>query len=219
MDRHRNGEPNVKRVKQRAEDDYLVLGIKHRQAERHGKRHCSVSRRPPPKDAAFEKTQLKAMAGVYQRRDVHRRRSKSSVKWRRAASGYCLVARSYQIREEGCLSQSPRGRNEAPVLRGQSGDQKRQRPQDRHPHSEAKGRTGQHREFRGPRSPIISPIAAGGDDRYRQANGRGVPQKVTTTEDRDDIPRKPIKKLTHNAHHSVVVAGRTKLKELSPAQA
>jgi hypothetical protein len=51
----------------------------------------------------------------------------------------------------------------------------------------------------------------------QQANGRRVPQKVATTEDRDDIPRKPIKEIRHNAHHSVVAAGRAKLKELLSA--
>jgi hypothetical protein len=87
MDRHRNGEPNVKRVKQSAEDNYFVLGIKHDQAERHGKRHGGVPRWPTPKDAAFQKAELEAVAGVRQRRVAKGKRANMSVKWRRATSG------------------------------------------------------------------------------------------------------------------------------------
>jgi len=201
MDGHGNAKPNVKRVKQRAEDNAPVPGLKRRQAERHGKRHGGVSRRPTPKDAAPKKAKLEAVAGVRQRRAVQRKRSNMAVKRRRAASGDCLVAGSDQVREKRRLPQSPGGRGEAAVSCCHSRDLDDQTPQDRHQHSEPECRAGQHGKRLRPRPTIIGPIAAGRNYHNRQYNGRCVPQKVPTTEDSDGVPRKPIKKFEHSAHH------------------
>ncbi len=113
MDGHRHAEADIERIEQREENKFLILGIERDEAGRHGKRNGGVRRRPAPEDAAFEETELEAMAGVNQRRTA--RHFEASKMWR-DASGEHFVEAGYQVAENGGLRQSPASRDDAPVF-------------------------------------------------------------------------------------------------------
>src|SRR5665213_4255639 len=62
MDGHGDAETDVKRIKQRAENQRLVFRPECNEAGHHGKRHGGVRRGPAPEDAAFEETELETAA-------------------------------------------------------------------------------------------------------------------------------------------------------------
>jgi len=174
MDGHRDAEADVECIEQREEDKHPIFRIEHDQADRHGKRNGGVRRRPAPKDAAFEETELETVAGINQRSVGSRRHSEAS-EWWREASGECLVAARYKVAENGRLSQSPCSRDDTAVFSYLADNQDDQNYQHRQHGSEHDGRAGKPEKRIFPRRKIIRPVEAGHDDHHRQDNGQRVP--------------------------------------------
>jgi len=191
MDGHRNAQPDVERVQQRQENKHFVFRMKRDQANRHGEGHGGVRRRPAPKNAAFEKTELEAVAGVYPRSAVHHGVGEMPEKWRRQASSKRLVTARNEIAEQGRLPQRPSRHNEPAVSCGLTGNQNAQTSQDWQKGPKPDARAGEQIKRVSPRPTKISPVAAGHDDNNRQDNGRSVPPEIVSAEDGNDISGKP----------------------------